>query len=563
MADPISTPAAGTSQPAHLALSRTIKALTSFLFDGIALPDYLTKYGPLLLTFTSGAAAATALYAYLQRNRLSRAKVKLAVFHITRIVEHTPRLQKLLDDPHKLIKLMDQEVMHMVKNQLTKSEAAETMAQVKRELWDDPVNEIEPPRKRTKSCPPALGVHVAAAQAKQHEQGLGIVDEQSPGVVDEQSPGDVSMLDVTQPSSSSQSTPCPQAGLSQHAPSSLSPNPPRKALRERASSSSPNLRKLPPRTAILTSSPPQPTAQLPELSSSPVGLPSSSPTAQGVELPKSKSTKSKSPEPSGGFGLDYNDDNLYSTSPPNASGKVSSPDDKQLPTKKPSFLDEAIRRAFDPNAPGNRPYQSPVFSQPRAKKPASTVALHRPPNNMAVKTGKAKKGTWLGPIQEGVSPQVDLAASTSRYRVAESRQYYKNIETGRIERQNVREFFKIGERIERTREAEESHTPKKSLSPDPQSSSSLRSLTPSYEQLQSPSPTITRVASAIEKLPSTPPRISDRPNKVTKRQKSDSPMPPSRGAGQRKKMDKELGLYGTPVSIRKSSRRTAYKGSYA
>jgi hypothetical protein len=555
MADRVSTPAAGTSQPARLALSQTIKALTSFLFDGIALPDYLTKYGPFLLTFTSGAAAATALYAYLQRNRLSRAKVKLAVFHITRIVEHIPRLQKLLDEPHKLIKLMDEEVMHMVKTQLTKSEAAETMTQVKRELWDYPVDEIEPPRKRAKSCPPALGIHVTAAQARQHEQSLGFVDEQSPE--------DVSMLDVTQPSSSSQPTPCPQAALSQNAPSSLSPNPPRKALRGRASSSSPNLRKLLRRTAILTSSPPQHTAQLPELPSSPVGLPSSSPAARGVEPPKSKSTKSKSPEPSGGFGLDYNDDNLYSTSPPNASSKVSSPDDKQLPTKKPSFLDEAIRRAFDPNAPGNRPYQSPVFSQLRAKKPASTVALHQPPNNMAVKTGKVKKGTWLGPIQEGVSPQVDLSASTNRYRVAESRQYYKNIETGRIERQNVREFFKIGERIERTREAEESHALKKSPSPDPQSSSSLRSLTSSYEQLKIPSPTITRVATVIEKLPSTPPRISDRTNKVTKRQKSDSPMPLSKGAGQRKKMDKELGLSGTPVSIRKSSRKTAYKGSYA
>jgi hypothetical protein len=190
---------------------------------------------------------------------------------------------------------------------------------------------------------------------------------------------------------------------------------------------------------------------------------------------------------------------------------------------------------------------------------------------MALRIGNVNRGTWLFPIQEGVSPQEDLSASTNGYRVAETRQYYNDIVTARKKRRSIREFFQKGKEVEGTRDFEESHasphgshTPKGSPHPPPRGSSPMG--IPTLFESENPgsaSPTIVRVASAPEKLPSTPSEIIDCPMKGTKPRIFDSPMPSSRGGGPRRKTDKELRMPGTPVSLRKSTRKNAYKGSFA
>jgi hypothetical protein len=123
MEEPASTPPANPTNRISLSLGAATKALTRFLLDGIALPASLKDHGALLLVFTSGAAAATAIYDFFRRNRQDRAKFNLAVYHVARMVENTPEFLALLDCPHDLVRVMDREVSRLIGLHLTKQEA--------------------------------------------------------------------------------------------------------------------------------------------------------------------------------------------------------------------------------------------------------------------------------------------------------------------------------------------------------------------------------------------------------------------------------------------------------
>jgi len=118
-------------------LSSIARTLTQYFFGEITLPSYLQPYGHLLLGFTGGAAAATALYSFLQRNKDDRRKIQLAVFHVVRVLQNLPNLEERMQTPEKLLAMISEEVNYMIGIHLTQSEGAATISQVKRKVEMD------------------------------------------------------------------------------------------------------------------------------------------------------------------------------------------------------------------------------------------------------------------------------------------------------------------------------------------------------------------------------------------------------------------------------------------
>jgi hypothetical protein len=426
-----------------LSMTAKVKALTRFLIEGLPLPGLLEQYGHILFAFTSGAGAATSLYHYIQQYRENRAKIKLAVFHFTRMLENVPDFEIRLNDPHKLIADLDKEVSRLVGIHLTNSEAASTMLHLKRKVWTDVDGQRALARKRRMISPSVAQSSVAEeglAQTSSDAAGPNVqlssqcseADIQEHLLNVEEEWEDVTMTDVEclaplespmpkEEYSSSQktsrsppthygfdSTPCPEGVIS--------------------SRTTPNL----PILCQVSSSPVCGTTHQISSSSNSDASPSSPTPA-----PRQKSVTSS------GYGLDYNDEDLYPPSPP-ALTEISSTEQQQVEravTKKSlTLLEAATIRAFDPNAFGNRPYRSPVVS-----KPLTTIKRQPPPNTMAALTRNITIGTWLLPIQEGVSPQDSPPSSTTEYRVAETRKYYKDVLNTRKVRRSFRDCFNRGE----------------------------------------------------------------------------------------------------------------------
>jgi hypothetical protein len=136
----------GTLQHAFISLSAAVRDLTRFLLDDFPLRNILKQHGVVLLIITSGATA-TYLYRYFEQNRTSRAKIGLAVLHIVRTIENHPQYHGQLNDPEGLIHEIDAEVARMIDTHLTKDEAASAMTELKRKVWND-VDEHAPAAKR-------------------------------------------------------------------------------------------------------------------------------------------------------------------------------------------------------------------------------------------------------------------------------------------------------------------------------------------------------------------------------------------------------------------------------
>jgi hypothetical protein len=115
------------------------------------------------------------------------------------------------------------------------------------------------------------------------------------------------------------------------------------------------------------------------------------------------------------YGLNYDDNELYSSSSPSISA-TSSPPGEQHSTKArgrpPNMLQLALKRAAglessDTQQPSvETPVKIPLPPRPKAVKPRSTIKIQEAPNSLAVRTGDGNKGTWLHSIQEGLSPHV-------------------------------------------------------------------------------------------------------------------------------------------------------------
>jgi hypothetical protein len=117
-------------------LSAAVEALTRFLLDDMALPDVLKQHGALILVLTSGATA-TALFRYFKQYREDRMAIELAVFHILRTIENHPHYQAQLQlgNFYDLIHVMHAEMNSMIDSYLTKDQAASAMTELKCKIW--------------------------------------------------------------------------------------------------------------------------------------------------------------------------------------------------------------------------------------------------------------------------------------------------------------------------------------------------------------------------------------------------------------------------------------------
>ncbi|KAI4948390.1 hypothetical protein J4E91_005812 [Alternaria rosae] len=130
------------SEPVHGPLqtpspSIVAKTLTQYLFGETTLPSFLQRYGDVLVAITGGAAAATGLCWFFQRNKDNRKRIRLAVYHVVRTLQIMPDLQQRMETPNELYAEIDNEVNRMIGTYLTLSEGGTTMKRAKRKLWDD------------------------------------------------------------------------------------------------------------------------------------------------------------------------------------------------------------------------------------------------------------------------------------------------------------------------------------------------------------------------------------------------------------------------------------------
>lgn len=325
------------------------RSITRFILDGLALPPHLEPLGSLILAFTTGTAASTALHHFLHRNREHRDRINLAVHLVVRMVTSSPQYRHLLDRPENLLHDLDDRVMPVLNAILVEGEANVAMARVKRKVWDDAESPEASSKRRRKSAPDRIMTErsdivdetVALMAASPCKPIPDVVDAEATRAVDEADmqaqllaeahEDDDSVMESVEdyleeqhPSSgrhstdheanNSRGTPMPQqASFSSQGP-----------LPGTSSSQS--------QTPLVPSSVAQPT------SASKLVMPP--PTlARFVESPyKSHHTALKlgasSPTPAphrieigfSGYGLDYNDSNLYPTPSANSTRQVSASD---------------------------------------------------------------------------------------------------------------------------------------------------------------------------------------------------------------------------------------------
>jgi hypothetical protein len=475
-----------------ISLSAKAKALTRYLLDDVALPGFLASQGDLLLAFTTGAAAATALYKYLHRNREDRAKISLAVFHITRIIEKTPEYQARLNNPNELAQLIDTEVNRILNIHLNEDEAASTMIELKRKLW----NELDveclhvTKRRRSNTAGHKDGMFEQNSETREADADLpqsSHTTTSDPGAIS--SPSVWENTKLSSPGRSNQQEGSIMADIDKLYMTLMTPTRRKKKTIEKSSSlqktsfsqdsqslecSSPQNLFNPGRSPVsddligytslleaTTSSwpelPPRPPTRRAHYDSSP--LPSSSgrstykypssSESEGATAPPMSEQRSKL-QASTGFGLDYDDQELYLSASPVASSKASPKGEDQVINNSAqplSMLNSGLIRTHDPDVLGQNIHNAPALEKAKAKKAASTITIQQPPNAMAVLDRNEMEGTWLRSIQKGVSPHECPASDVTEYRVAGSKGLYKQMKANRKERRSIRDFFKQGVEI--------------------------------------------------------------------------------------------------------------------
>lgn len=468
-------------------LSSIARTLTQYFFGEITLPSYLQPYGHLLLGFIGGAAAATALYSFLQRNKDDRRKIQLVVFHVVRVLQSLPNLKERMQTPEKLLATISEEVNYMIGVHLTQSEGAATISQVKRKVEMDfnarlQKEEIMKKRRMDSAAvedeDDALfdrpgEVDVQATDAHVAGDVLGVVI-QSPSSSIERN-GNTSQelelsheedldLDMTMPDYDSLDQ--AQAPFSYKKPANERSLPTSPGSDDDSNESSP----------VLATRPSSPTPRR------------SRGDAYDIhDTPASQPSRLACPR---GNVISYEEDSESTLQPSNSTPRrdqVSSFEHTDTPRPK------IARKANDgPGKDNHNIYSSPAFQKenppvdeapstytttkdipdrhkkPRAQsrpktavKPRSTTSLHRPPSTIAVKTEGAVDGTWLFPIREGLSPHVSPAVDTTQYRVAESRKLHKNLEGERESRRRFKKWILTDVTVQESDEEKISNTVRK------------------------------------------------------------------------------------------------------
>ncbi|KAH4069310.1 hypothetical protein HBH64_136880 [Parastagonospora nodorum] len=474
-------------------LSAKVKALTGFLIDGAILPETLKQHGTLLLAFTAGAAAASATLPYFNRYRNDRAKVNLAVFHITRIIENTSEYQDRLRHPHELVRVMDAEVQRLLQIHLNKQEAQGAMSALKRKLWVELDEERALLAKRRKSetaerkdsvvtgapemqetyaelsqpsptTTPAPEVFRPLSGRKDKLLASAAIKEKEDSIMTDvdalvetlATPLRQEKKAVTTPSTATK-TPLAQVSQTPLNPLSsvlnsskkspeetfldyasvmrqaASPFPPNTPGMEQAASLSPSLPARPPtRRGGYDSSPPSTSKELqPSSGRSTYKYPSFS-TSEGGSIASAAQAPAVHASPT--YGLNYNDEDLYSSSSSPTASTKASPTGQQTPVDKPSkplrALQQALMGARNLNTPGHMLSDPLATEKRKTSKPPSTIKIQQPPNSMV-----------------GVSPHESPTLGTTQYRVAESKIFYWKIEDNRKERRDMHKFLKQKDEI--------------------------------------------------------------------------------------------------------------------
>jgi hypothetical protein len=430
-------------------LPAAVEVFTRFLHDEMALPDVLKQYGALLLALTSGATA-TALFRYFKQYLDDRMKIKLAIFHILCTIENHPhyQVQLQLGNPYDLILDIDAKVNRMIDRHLTKDQAASAMTELKRKIW----TAVDENR--------ALGVKrqmidAAAVKATIDEEDVAM---DGPAVEPVHTPGNeaAAKFKFTLPSSKAHSvgeynvakddatTVLVQAPVDMAAVRVRSVSPLTEAkiqtqlLCEQQELEDMDMVDiddvLPTRTA-----PSEHDATTPTTFSSPE-----------MPTPETPCPRPISP-PRGGYGLDYSNRALYSSSPesypscspdpsPACSPVPSSPFTSA--TNKVKTLQATVSLVLD---------QKPLIFLPDA---SLTI---RKPKNITLSLPKANscrqmRSRDLFPIPEVLSPQHSPLSDTTYYRVAESRAFNKEVKSARKQRHDLWSLFKQEEEIARALE---------------------------------------------------------------------------------------------------------------
>ncbi|KAH8631351.1 hypothetical protein IG631_13034 [Alternaria alternata] len=468
-------------------LSSIARTLTQYFFGETTLSSYLQPYGHLLLGFTGGAAAATALYSFLQRNKDDRKKIQLAVFHVVRVLQNLPNLEERMQTPGKLLAMISEEVNYMIGIHLTQSEGAATISQVKRKVETD-FNTL---------------LQKEEVMKKRRMDSAAVEDEDdalfdSPGEVDVQATeahvdGDV-LGDVVQSPSSSierNGNTSQELDLSHEEDLDLDITMPDYDSLDQAQV--PFSYKKPVNERLLPASP---GSDHDSNESSPVlAARPSNPTTRHSHGDAYERDDTLALQPSRlacprGNVISYEEDSESTLQPSNSTPRrdqVSSFEHTDTPRPK------IARKVNDgPGKDNHHIYSSPAFqkenapvdeapstytttkdipdrygkqraqSRPKtAVKPRSTTLLHRPPSTIAVKTEGTVDGTWLFPIREGLSPHVSPAVDTTQYRVAESRKLHKNLEGEREDRRRFKKWILTDVPVQESDEEKISNTVQK------------------------------------------------------------------------------------------------------
>lgn len=78
------------------------QAAVRFLYEGVQFPPYLAQYAGFFTCLFAGALGGFALSGYFQRNKCNKAKVKLAVHHIFRIIQESCSFNAMVPGPQTL-----------------------------------------------------------------------------------------------------------------------------------------------------------------------------------------------------------------------------------------------------------------------------------------------------------------------------------------------------------------------------------------------------------------------------------------------------------------------------
>ncbi|KAI4910378.1 hypothetical protein J4E90_007813 [Alternaria incomplexa] len=465
------------------------KTLTQYFFGETTLPSFLQRYGDILLAITGGAAAATSIFWYFQRNKYNRKRIRLAVFHVVRTLQKMPNLEELIKTPEEFYEEIDYEVSRMIGIHLTQSEGVTIAKRAQRQLeaeYNANVRDLEDERRVRRRLDDA-----ADGEDADSSRGRVVEEEQ---ISEPDIAGDVPETAVQSPSSAGQPEESPvnqdevqqddelDMGMLGYNPtaSHLSPGRERPPLTSSDIDLDFGLPRLPSSAQSRRSrGNPSSLGSVDEYSSSPPARPSNPTPRRGRNGPFS-SDDTPSPQRLGPVDLFSEDvfaggDEQPILRPSNPTPhRARGSTDVQSDTPRPKTA-RRNRRDLEQEShdlytsPASRDDTSPVHESPRplitskairerrekervsnavktAQKPRSTIPLRQPPSAMEMRTEGEFPRHRLSSIREGLSPHVSPAVDAKQYRVAETRRLNRQLQDERNERPNFRKHVpQIGE----------------------------------------------------------------------------------------------------------------------